>query len=75
MLTYQRKGMMGVENKIDESNNENKLIVWSYDYNETIYTKYSSHWDTNIIDGPYIERVLRESIGVKRESQNTWIYL
>ena len=43
MLTYQHKGMMAVENKIDESNNENKSIIWSYDYNEKIHKQYSSH--------------------------------
>ena len=75
MLTCQYKEMIVLENKIDEINNESKLIVWSSDYNEKIHTNGSSHWDTNIIDGPYIERVMRESIGVKFECQNIWIYL
>ena len=38
--------------------------LWSYEYTEKIHKIYRSHRDVNCIDGAYIEKVLRESVGL-----------
>ena len=64
-----RSYMMGYKHRrvmIDEcENTEKDMIIWSHDYNEKIHKIYRGHRDANIIEGQYIEKVMKECIQIK----------
>ena len=65
MLTHSHKSL---KNEMSALEGEVK-IEWDYGYNEKIQKTYCSHCDTNCINGTFIYQVLRNSIGVKLESE------
>ena len=48
-----------------QSVNSGKVIVWLFEENEIMHKNYKSHRDTNVIDGAFIEQVMRECICIK----------
>ena len=38
---------------------------WNFEHNEKIQKIYRSHCDGNVIDGRFIEHVLKESAGIR----------
>ena len=41
------------------------MMEWTLDLNERTHKMHSSHRDINVIDGEFIQSVIRKSIGVK----------
>ena len=61
MLAYSHKKLQ------DDDNKETVKFEWNFDQNEQIQKMYRSHRDVNVFDGKFIERVLKESAGIKVE--------
>ena len=53
----------------DEDHNSKVKTEWLFSYNEKIHKIYRNHRDANIIEGSYIEAVMRECIGISRNKQ------
>ena len=68
MSTYRHKGMAALDEQKDANRNKEDVLDWSFDHNEKIHKQYTSHRDVNTIDEQFIERVIRESTGIKYES-------
>ena len=66
MLAYYHMALQKEEEETSSSQTKIK-IEKSFEQNKTLHKLYHSHRDMNIIDGTFIERVMRETIGVKME--------
>ena len=64
MLTYTHKQITD-----EELTHSDSKMDWTYETNEKIHKLYRSHRDMNAIDGVYIEKVIRESVGVDNSFQ------
>ena len=65
MLAYTHKKLK----EIQQEDGVKVKVEWSFDEYEKIQRIYRSHRNMDIIDGNFIEKVLRESINVKLEGE------
>ena len=64
MLTHTHKQIAD-----EELTHTDSKMDWTYETNEKIHKLYRSHRGMNAIDGVYIEKVIRESVGVDDKFQ------
>ena len=66
-----RSYMLAYSHKLYENEDKDKDLLakseWNFERNEKIQKMYRSHRDVSIIDGKYIERILKESSCKKSE--------
>ena len=61
MLEYTHKSI--IQKGTDDE--KKYQVEWNFEYNEKNQKVYQGHRDANIIDGPFIDNVMRDNIGVK----------